>query len=313
MKTALITGVNGFLGGCIARWFSTSGWRVIGLDRSPPRANLLPSLTRYYQAALPDPRLRAIFRESQPTACVHCAGRASVANSWTQLSEDFESGPALVFAMLDSIRQCSPETAFLLLSSAAVYGNPERSPIAEDCPLTPISPYGYHKLLCEQLCAEFARCFGLKTSGLRIFSAYGPGLRRQVLWDICQKLAATEEAVFQGSGLETRDFVHAEDVAQAALQIASHAPLAGEMYNVATGQETSIAELVRRIGALLPSKNSVRFEGRLPDGVPHHWRADIARLRQLGYRPSICVEEGLRQVVGWYREEVLQACTRNSA
>jgi UDP-glucose 4-epimerase len=313
MRSALITGVNGFLGGYIARLFAANGWRVVGLDRSAPRAELLPYLTGFAQGALSDPRLRAVLHEFAPKVCVHGAGRASVANSWIELAEDFEAGPALVFGILDSIRQASPETAFLLLSSAAVYGNPERLPIAEDGPLAPISPYGFHKLQCEQLCAEFTSCFGLKTGGLRIFSAYGPGLRRQVIWDICQKLASSGIAAFQGDGLETRDFVHAEDVAQAALRVATHAPLAGEMYNVATGRETSIGDLVRRIGALLASGSCIRFDGHLPDGVPRNWRADIGRLAQLGYRPRIFIEEGLSQVVAWYREEVLQACTRNSA
>lgn len=313
MKTAMITGVNGFLGGYIARYFSANAWCVVGLDRSAPRPDLLPHLTRFHQGSLPDPRFRALLREFAPEVCVHGAGRASVASSWTEPAEDFEAGPALVFELLDGIRQASPQTAFLLLSSAAVYGNPERLPIGEDGPLAPISPYGYHKLQCEQLCAEFAGCFGLKTGGLRIFSAYGPGLRRQVVWDICRKLALPGIADFQGTGLETRDFVHAEDVAQAVWRIAARAPLAGEMYNVATGRETSIAELVHRIGALFSSGCGIRFDGHLPDGVPRNWRADIGRLAQLGYRPRTAIEEGLSQVVAWYREEVLQACTRNSA
>jgi UDP-glucose 4-epimerase len=313
MKTAIVTGVNGFLGGYIARWFSTNSWRVVGLDRSAPRPELLPHLTRFHQCGLPDPRFRALLREFAPAVCVHGAGRASVAGSWSELAEDFEAGPPLVFEMLDGIRQSSPQTAFLLLSSAAVYGNPERLPIGEDCPLAPISPYGYHKLQCEQLCAEFASCFGLKTGGLRIFSAYGPGLRRQVLWDICQKLALPGSAVFQGTGLETRDFVHAEDVAQAVWRIGTRAPLAGEMYNVATGRETSIAELVHFIGAQFASGCCIQFDGHLPEGVPRNWRADINKLGQLGYWPKISIEEGLCQVVAWYREEVLQACVRNSA
>lgn len=313
MRTAVITGVNGFLGGYIARCFFLNGWHVVGLDRSPPRPELLAQVTRYYQGTLPDPRLAMLLRDLAPAVCVHCAGRASVASSWSQPAQDFESGPALVFEMLNTIRQASPSTAFLLLSSAAVYGNPERLPIAEHCPLAPISPYGYHKLQCEQLCAEFAACYGLKTGGLRIFSAYGPGLRRQVLWDICHKLASQTTATFQGTGLESRDFVHAEDVAQATLQIATHAPLAGEMYNVATGRETNIGELVWGIGGLLQSGCGIHFDGQLPDGVPRNWRADVSRLGQLGYRPAVSIEEGLSQVVAWYRREVLEPCTRNSA
>src|SRR5262249_45379081 len=156
---------------------------------------------------------------------------------------------------------------------------------------------------CEQLCSEFAAIYGLKAASLRVFSAYGPGLRRQVIWDICSKLLHDPEPIFQGTGKESRDFVHAADVARAVWQVAITALLEGESYNVATGCETTIAELTDQIGRLLSLRRPIRFDGRIPPGMPSRWRADISKLGGLGFQPAISLKQGLTEYVAWYRQE----------
>jgi nucleoside-diphosphate-sugar epimerase len=85
--------------------------------------------------------------------------------------------------------------------------------------------------------------YGLATASVRIFSAYGPGLRRQVLWDICQKVITQKTLILQGTGQESRDFIHALDIAKAFRVIACDAPMQGEVYNLASGQEVTVREL----------------------------------------------------------------------
>src|SRR5438552_189686 len=77
-----------------------------------------------------------------------------------------------------------------------------------------LSPYGYHKRQAELICEEFSRVYALPTAVARIFSAYGPGLRRQVVWDICEKALATGKLELRGTGAESRDFIHAADIAR---------------------------------------------------------------------------------------------------
>src|SRR5207248_3256916 len=126
-------------------------------------------------------------------------------------------------------------------SSAAVYGQPDRLPVGETAPLRAISPYGEHRVVCETL----LRDSGLPAVVARVFSAYGEGLRRQVLWDICAKAINSAEVALDGTGDESRDFVHAEDVAAAVVVLIRKADFGGEPYNVATGVETRIGELAR--------------------------------------------------------------------
>jgi len=213
MKIVLITGVAGFIGRYVARHFSSQGWSVIGIGTSPPENAPLANLTKYFCLKLPSSDLNEILQKHPPLICIHCAGRASVGLSISEPSLDFYTNSVITFELLNAIRLHASNCKLIFLSSAAVYGNPQLLPVSETQTVAPISPYGFHKLMCEQMCLEFTKVYGLQTASLRIFSAYGPGLRRQVVWDICQKAITQGSLLLQGTGQESRDFIHAlEDV-----------------------------------------------------------------------------------------------------
>jgi UDP-glucose 4-epimerase len=307
----VITGVNGFLGQYAARHFAARGWSVIGIGSSLPLPSLVGVVRKYQRWRLPDLRFADLLGEVRPELCVHCAGRASVPGSFVDPQEDFALGPVLVFDLLEQIRGRSKETRFLLLSSAAVYGNPVRLPVAEEDAVQPASPYGHHRLMSERVCFEFAQLFGIGTASLRIFSAYGPGLRRQVLWDICSKASAGGDLLLQGTGSESRDFIHAADIARALEHVAGRAAFAGEAYNLASGRETTVAELAGRILERLAPRARLRFEGVLPPGTPRNWRADVSKLAGLCFVPQVPFELGVAEYVRWYQQEAL--CRASSA
>lgn len=313
MKVVLITGAGGFLGQYIARHFHAAGWSVVGIGSSPCRSKGPLLFTSYHTLTLPSERLDLLLSEFQPEVIVHCAGQASVPLSFQGPSLDFQHGPVLLFDLLDRVRRSSPASRVVFLSSAAVYGTPRHQPITEDHPLAPASPYGHHKKLCEEICAEFTQFFAVRTACIRIFSAYGPGLRRQVVWDICSKAISEPEVVLQGTGSESRDFIHAQDVAAAVQLVACLAPMQGEVYNVASGQETRIDMVAQYLLERLAPGKRLRTTGVLPPGTPRQWRADIARLRHLGFVPSISFEQGLDEVVSWYQQEVRSECRKKSA
>jgi UDP-glucose 4-epimerase len=302
----MITGINGFLGTQVARRFRAEGWVVVGVGRSAPGPDVQAAVSRYLHLALPDPGFRQILFDLQPAVLVHCAGRSSVPLSVKDPAGDFSSGPVLVFEVLEHLRLYSPHTRFVFLSSAAVYGNPANLPVSEDAPARPVSPYGYHKWQGEQLCTMFASLYGLPAASLRVFSAYGPGLRRQVIWDVCRKVTGQSAATLQGTGRESRDFVHAADVAAGVLRVAEAAPMAGEAYNLASGEETTIAALARLVVGLLAPRCRVEFSGEVPAGTPLNWRADVAKIGRLGFAPTVSLEKGVAEFAGWFRQEVPQ-------
>lgn len=302
-ETVLITGVAGFLGRHVARQFAREGWRVVGVDEIPPENVQLPSAA-YHRLHLPSVELTNLLRTVAPSACVHCAGRASVGLSMEDPAADFCGNAVLTFELLDALRRHAPACRFLLLSSAAVYGDPATLPVTEAHPIQPLSPYGYHKRAAELLCEEFSKIYGLPTASVRIFSAYGPGLRRQVVWDICEKVLTTGQLTLRGTGRESRDFIHAADIARALHLLATKAPCAGEIYNLANGREVSIAELASLLLRALGASAQAQFDGMATPGNPLQWQADIAKIRALGFAPSIPLEQGVQAVATWGAAEL---------
>jgi len=302
-KKALVIGAPGFIGRFICKEFARAGYAVVGVGLESPENASLERLEHYYSLVLPTDgkELAKIVEEHKPVVCIHSAGSASVPLSMKDPREDFRAGVDVTFELLDSLRTHSPLTRFVFLSSAAVYGNPTQRPISETSLLHPISPYGYHKRISEELCQEFTQVFSVPTTIVRIFSAYGPGLRRQVVWDLAGKMLRGERVVLQGTGNESRDFIHVKDISRAVLCLSEKAKFQAETYNLASGQETRISELAELLLELIKPVSPLEYDGIVPDGVPQNWCADISRLEKLGFSPSIELKDGLRQFVSWFR------------
>ncbi len=297
--TALVTGSEGFLGGYICAVLHAAGWQVYGLDRQPATRHDI--LAGYYPLTLPSAQVRGVLAALRPNAIVHAAGSASVGASLADPAQDFQASVGALLSVLDAARLAAPEARVVFLSSAAVYGNPARLPIDENAPHQPLSPYGYHKSLCEQLLQEFYKFYGLRSAALRLFSAYGPGLQRQVMWDICQKALRGGAVELFGTGDESRDFIHAHDAAQAVRLVLQSAPCEAEAYNLAAGVETRIRDLAEMLLAALGGAGPVQFSGAARPGDPQRWRADLERITRLGFQPQISLAEGVAGYARWVR------------
>ena len=304
-NVVLITGAAGFIGRYVARHFSANGWTVFGIDTAAPENAPLANLNTYIRLQLPNVSLNDLLKEHLPQVCIHCAGRASVGLSMSDPLADFYGNAVLTLELLNALRLNAPSCKFIYLSSAAVYGNPKALPVSETQPTVPLSPYGFHKLQGEQLCLEFCKVYGLSTASVRIFSAYGPGLRRQVMWDICHKAIVEKSMMLQGTGQESRDFIHALDIAKALLLIATSASMQGESYNLATGREVTILELSELLLNALEYDEAPQFNEVIPIGNPLNWHADVSKLKNLGFSASVPLERGVRTFANWCRAELV--------
>lgn len=295
MSTIIILGGGGFLAGHIQRRYRQLGWRVVSIGRS---AATTEGEVRHAWT-LPHPEFARLLAVEQPQICVNAAGRASVPASMLEPLADFEASTLLNFRILDDLRRRSPHTIYIHLSSAAVYGEPSRLPVAETARLAPISPYGWHKRLSELVVEEHSTQFGMSSASLRIFSAYGAGLQRQVVWDVVSRAVAHPEKPLelQGDPLDSRDFVHGSDVAAAIQVIAERGALVGECYNVASGNETTMQQLGGTILRLLGRESELRFDNRRRAGNPGRWQADIGRLASLGFVAERRLEVGIEEII----------------
>ncbi len=299
MKTALVTGVAGFLGGHVAHRLKAGGYRVLGTDTASRENAPLDTLDAYVPFSLPDAGFSKWAGAEMPDFVVHCAGRASVWHSIKSPGQDFAGNVIVTQGVLETLRSKLPDSSFLLLSSAAVYGNPPGLPVSEEAHPAPISPYGFHKRQAELLCEEYASVFGLRTASLRIFSAYGAGLRRQVMWDLSRKVLGSGELEVIGTGEESRDFIHARDIAEAVALTIESAAFEGEVYNLASGVETKISDLVAMLLDVFGSGKKPVFSQQRRDGDPVRWLADVSRLKALGFAPVVSLREGLEDYAKW--------------
>jgi dTDP-glucose 4,6-dehydratase/UDP-glucose 4-epimerase len=235
--------------------------------------------------------------------CINCSGAASVPNSLINPLIDFELNTLNVFKILDSIRVNSPSCRFINLSSAAVYGNPDVLPVSENSLSKPISPYGIHKLMSEEICREFWVNYGLKTCSLRIFSAFGPGLKKQFFWDLYQKFLHDEEILLHGNGDETRDFIFVEDLVEAVNIAAENTRFEADVINIANGFETKIKDVANLFKEKINSDKEIIFNGMIRPGDPANWRADISIIAGLGYTPKISIEYGIEKYLKWVSKQ----------
>jgi UDP-glucose 4-epimerase len=293
VSTIFVLGGGGFLAGYIARHYRSQGWRVVLIGRGAAVEAGDSDARHVWQ--LPHQEFAHLLAVERPQLCVNATGRASVPASVLEPLADFEASTTVNFRILDDLRRRSPETIYIHLSSAAVYGNPVRLPVHEDAEIAPISPYGWHKRLSEIVIEEHATLFGMRAASLRIFSAYGEGLHRQVIWDLISKMRAAASGPVEILGLpeDTRDFIHAADVAAALAAVVEHGALKGECYNAAYGRQVSIRELAELIAARCAQRAAVRFTNVRSPGHPGRWHADISKLRALGFAPGISLERGI--------------------
>lgn len=308
-KSCLITGGAGFLGSAVASALVSEGYRIYGIDvRRPRNAELW---TSFFLGRLEQVDFEALLRDDPPSIICHLAGSASVVSSLQSPFEDFESlipGTARLLAWNGTHGH---RARVLLFSSAAVYGNPDCLPISENQIIQPLSPYGIHKAAAERLVEGYSRLYDFESVTLRIFSAYGPGLRKQVIWDIATKAmrAHREKAgaiTLHGTGRETRDFVYVDDIAAAVLILAgSPLPQGQLVVNMASGKETAISSLAAQVLSALDLDVKVVFSERPRPGDPNRWCGDIQVLRSLGWVPTTSIENGLRSVANWLRLEEL--------
>jgi UDP-glucose 4-epimerase len=305
-RGVLITGASGFLGTWLSNAAYDQGFELIGVDRvAPPRPEIFSA---FATENCERTDFAALVGSRKLDAAFHLAGGASIAQSLENPLGDFETLLPGTVALLIYLGRHQRDAHLVFFSSAAVYGNPSTLPVPETAPAKPISPYGIHKAAAEFIIEHYARLFGLRASLLRVFSAYGEGLRKQVVWDICQRILTAqkrgEQAIsLRGTGTETRDFIYAADIARAAFVIAKRPPWSGtQVLNVGSGEETSIRALAETIVRCLDTKLGIVFDGVRRPGDPVNWRADINRLTALGFSLTIPWEQGVARTVSACRQ-----------
>jgi UDP-glucose 4-epimerase len=299
----VVTGAYGFLGRHVARLFAQKGHTVLGIGHGEWDREEWKSwgLSAWRQADITLASLKQYA--GCPSLIVHCAGSGSVSFSVENPLTDFERTVVTTAHVLEYVRVHAPSCRIVYPSSASVYGTVETVPIREDCRAAPISQYGVHKLMAEQMVASYARQFSTSAAIVRLFSVYGCGLRKQLLWDACRKFA-NHDTVFMGTGDEVRDWLHVEDAAELLLAAAEHASPECPTVNGGSGEGVSVRDVLDHLGHVLRGDLTPSFSGARRTGDPSMYVADIRNSDVWGWQPKRCWKEGMAEYALWW--------TRNS-
>lgn len=299
----LIIGCRGFIGSNLTKYFIEKGFSVFGSDiMEQPDIIEYPYLR--YSGLSGD--WEAIFVVKQFDICINAAGSGNVAHSINNPIADFEANTNDVIKILDAIKKYQNVCKYLHISSAAVYGNPKRRPVNEREELNPVSPYGFHKLMSELICREYYNIYSLPITIIRPFSVFGAGLKKQIFWDTCQKIYRSHNKVISlfGTGMESRDFIYIDDLVALIELIVRKSPFQNDIYNVASGMETTITEIANEIEKSIPGVQ-IYFSGIAREGDPINWCADVEKISRLGFKQTITMKEGIQKYLDWFKVDNL--------
>lgn len=310
MTLAWITGAHGFIGRHLARSLQASSYRVAGIGHGAwPEAEAARwGLSFWLNGEISASNLGQMRHTlGLPDVVFHLAGGSSVGASMANPHEDFTRSVVSTAELLDWLRQHSPDTRVVAVSSAAVYGSAHNGPVNEQARLSPFSPYGTHKFMMEELCRSYAANFGLPIVLPRLFSVYGPGLKKQLLWDLCCKLAGNSLVELGGTGNELRDWINVRDVVLGLEQVARLAGSDAPTINIATGIATSVHDVADMVAAAWTASDGkarkISFSGHSRPGDPFCLVADTAKMRALGIESKTTVDRGVAEYVAWFRSQ----------
>lgn len=295
---AVITGASGFVGRLLSRRLEDRGYRVTRVVR--PGGSKV-SDAAVYEADIRRPgALNTVLDDG--VTLFHMAAQADIRKSVDRPRADYEVNLSGFFEVLESARQCHARIVFP--STGSVFDRTSPLPLSEMSRMRPNSPYAAAKLAGEAYCSAYWRSYGLDTRVARIFSIYGEGLQRFAVYDLTRKIMQNPQRVeLRGDGMQIRDYLHIEDVAEGLITIAENGR-PGEDYNLASGVPVRIADLATEIGHLLGySDLALMPDGEIPQGENPAWYADITKIRDIGFKPRIALSEGLRNTVRWIQKQ----------
>jgi UDP-glucose 4-epimerase len=303
----LVTGGCGFIGANLVRLLVADGYSVrVVDDLRSGRTDYLDGVdVDVVKGDIADTGLvaRAL---AGVDAVVHLAACGSVVESVADPTVNFDTNVIGTFRMLDAVRRAGVERFIFSSTGGALIGDAE-PPVNERSLPKPLSPYGAGKLASEAYCHAFARSYGMRTLSLRFANVYGPfsGHKKGAVTAFFRALHEGTPMIVYGDGSASRDFMYAEDVCRGiALALAAELP-GGSVVHLATGVETSIAQLADmcRAVASMPD-HPVEQRPRRPGEVGRNFATfDLAR-EQLGFTPAITLDDGLTRTWEWYQRHV---------
>jgi UDP-glucuronate 4-epimerase len=328
----LVTGDAGFIGSAVAERLLEIGASVLGLDNlnnyySPHlKTKRLEKLSAYanfkhVELDLCDQRALSIeMRKFEPTHTVHMAAQAGVRYSIINPQAYVDSNVKGFVNIIEESKQANVQH-FVYASSSSVYGANTTFPFSEAHRVDkPMSMYATTKIFNEQTAFTYSHLFDLPTTGLRLFTVYGPwGRPDMALFSFLESIKQSREIMVFNNGMHKRDFTYIDDVGGALLSILPCSPInrtalerkffspkvlpvPWRVVNIGSGRQIKLLDFISHLESATGIAAKLNFRPKQPGDVDETY-ADISLAREIfGYEPKVSIEQGIRNFVDWYSD-----------
>ncbi len=301
MSRIIVTGGSGFLGKHLLRALQQAGHQVKNIDLRDN--DEFPTVVADVQDT---EKMLAEVKDADVVFHLASLIEAGESVKFPQKFVDYNISGTV--SVLEAMRQNNVPT-FIFSSSAAVYGEPLRTPIQEDDRTIPINPYGMTKLAMEGLVSSYVASFGFTGIALRYFNLYGPGEQHEpethAIPRFISQIKTGQEVTVWGSGEHLRDFIHVKDVAVAhlkALELAEREPNKYHYLNLSTQKPNSVKEIIELLEKVMGKKANIKNFPNRP-GDPLVLTADATKARNvLQWASEVTIEDGLKETVEYFAQ-----------
>jgi UDP-glucose 4-epimerase len=314
-RSILVTGGAGFVGShLVDRLVSEKPKRLVIIDNfylgedkirnlSQARSRF-PSLRVYHQDAakmrlvkkiLIDEGIEVVFN-----LAVICLPASLVKPKWVH-----DVNVTITSTFCELLRKDCFDT-LIHFSSSEAYGDAKQVPMDENHPLEPSTPYGASKIASDHLVLSYCKTFDVDASIIRPFNNYGPrqneGTYAGVIPLTIERILKGESPVIFGDGMQTRDYTYVTDTAGAAVKIYRAKSTRGKVLNIASGEETTIKNLVSKIAEIMGCKKPILYDKPRPGDVRRFIGSNRLARELINYKAKVSFDEGLRRTIDWYRD-----------
>lgn len=306
MAKILITGGAGFIGSNLAHALVDNNEITIVDDLSMgKKENIADIDVKFYEHDVCDHEfMHQLLSENKFDYIYYLAAVSSVADSVVRPLETHRVNQESVLDTLEYLRVNKlPIKRFLFTSSAAIYGNLPDFPKSEDSHVQPLTPYAVDKYASERFTIDYGNLYGLPTVAVRFFNVYGPRQNPDspysgVLSIITKCMKNNQPFMLYGDGSQTRDFVYVGDVVDALIKISTETK-ESTVYNIADGGETPLIDVIHTYEDISGVKLNISYKENRSGDISKS-KADISKLRKIGFEPSWSLHEGLKKYWDYY-------------